>query len=205
MDEVLTVCGKTALNLLLLTLCITPIRRSTGSIGSSRFGACSGCSRSSTWLHFLVYLFLDRGMEWGTIIDDVAEQPYITVGFAALLMKYPLAATSTNALQRQAPGAIGRGSTARAADPRCSASCTLVAGEARRGGAAAVRRLVDRVARVRVHHWREIDEAPPRVSRRENLHGADVSTRRATIARDEACPERDDQRRGHPRERKLQR
>ena len=29
-ETVLNVCGKTGLNLLLLTLCVTPIRRSTG-------------------------------------------------------------------------------------------------------------------------------------------------------------------------------
>ena len=101
-EEVLNVCGKTALNLLLLTLCITPIRRSTGVNRLIAFRRLLGLfSFFYLVLHFLVYLFLDRAMEWGTIITDVAERPYITVGFAALLMMIPLAATSTNALQRR--------------------------------------------------------------------------------------------------------
>lgn len=101
-EEVLTVCGKTTLNLLLLTLCITPIRRSTGINRLVAFRRLLGLfAFFYLVLHFLVYLFLDRGMEWGTIVDDVAERPYITVGFAALLMMIPLAATSTNALQRR--------------------------------------------------------------------------------------------------------
>ena len=101
-EEVLNVCGKTALNLLLLTLCITPIRRSTGVNRLIAFRRLLGLfSFFYLVLHFLVYLFLDRAMEWRTIITDVAERPYITVGFAALLMMIPLAATSTNALQRR--------------------------------------------------------------------------------------------------------
>ncbi|HET8696609.1 MAG TPA: protein-methionine-sulfoxide reductase heme-binding subunit MsrQ [Gammaproteobacteria bacterium] len=101
-EEVLNVCGKTALNLILLTLCITPIRRSTGVNRLIAFRRLLGLfAFFYLVLHFLVYLFLDRAMEWGTIIDDVAERPYITVGFAALLMMIPLAATSTNALQRK--------------------------------------------------------------------------------------------------------
>jgi sulfoxide reductase heme-binding subunit YedZ len=101
-EEVLNVCGKTALNLILLTLCITPIRRSTGINRLIAFRRLLGLfAFFYLVLHFFVYLFLDRAMEWSTIIDDVAERPYITVGFAALLMMIPLAATSTNALQRK--------------------------------------------------------------------------------------------------------
>ena len=101
-EEVLNVCGKTALNLLLLTLCITPVRRSTGFNRLIAFRRLLGLfSFFYLVLHFLVYLFLDRAMEWSTIVDDIAERPYITVGFAALLMMIPLAATSTNALQRR--------------------------------------------------------------------------------------------------------
>ena len=101
-EDVLNVCGKTALNLLLLTLCITPLRRSTGINRLIAFRRLLGLfAFFYLVLHFLTYLFLDRGLEWGTIIDDVAERPYITVGFAALLMIIPVAATSTHAMQRR--------------------------------------------------------------------------------------------------------
>lgn len=101
-QEVLEVFGKTALNLVLLTLCITPIRRSTGINRLIAFRRLLGLfAFFYLVLHFLTYLFLDRAMEWGTIIEDIAERPYITVGFAALLMMIPLAATSTNAMQKR--------------------------------------------------------------------------------------------------------
>jgi sulfoxide reductase heme-binding subunit YedZ len=101
-EEVLHVCGKTSLNLLLLTLCITPVRRSTGINRLIAFRRLLGLfAFFYLVMHFFVYLVLDRGLEWGTILDDVAKRPYITVGFAALLMMIPLAATSTSALQRR--------------------------------------------------------------------------------------------------------
>ena len=101
-QEVLEVFGKTSLNLVLLTLCITPIRRSTGINRLIAFRRLLGLfAFFYLVLHFLTYLFLDRAMEWGTIIEDIAERPYITVGFAALLMMIPLAATSTNAMQKR--------------------------------------------------------------------------------------------------------
>jgi len=101
-QEVLEVFGKTALNLLLLTLCITPIRRSTGINRLIAFRRLLGLfAFFYLVLHFLTYLFLDRAMEWGTILEDIAKRPYITVGFAALLMMIPLAATSTNAMQKR--------------------------------------------------------------------------------------------------------
>jgi sulfoxide reductase heme-binding subunit YedZ len=40
-------------------------------------------------------------MELNVLAEDVARRPYITVGFAALLMLLPLAATSTRAAMRR--------------------------------------------------------------------------------------------------------
>jgi sulfoxide reductase heme-binding subunit YedZ len=52
-------------------------------------------------LHFLSYAWLDQYFVLADIIRDVAKRPYITVGFACLLMLIPLAATSTNAMIRR--------------------------------------------------------------------------------------------------------
>ncbi|HEV7664689.1 MAG TPA: protein-methionine-sulfoxide reductase heme-binding subunit MsrQ, partial [Chloroflexota bacterium] len=46
-------------------------------------------------LHFATYVFLDQGLDGGRIIDDIAKRPFITVGFAALVLLIPLALTST--------------------------------------------------------------------------------------------------------------
>ena len=52
-------------------------------------------------LHFLTYVTLDWGLAWGSLLVDITARPYITVGFLALLLMVPLAATSTNAMQRR--------------------------------------------------------------------------------------------------------
>ncbi len=52
-------------------------------------------------LHFLVYLLLDQVLDLGTIVEDIAQRPFITVGFLALVLLTPLAFTSTNASVRR--------------------------------------------------------------------------------------------------------
>jgi sulfoxide reductase heme-binding subunit YedZ len=101
-EEVLNVCGKTALNLLILTLCVTPIRRSTGLNRLIAFRRPLGLfAFFYVALHFSTYAVLDLGLAWETIGADIAERPYITIGFTALVLLIPLAATSTNGMQRR--------------------------------------------------------------------------------------------------------
>jgi sulfoxide reductase heme-binding subunit YedZ len=104
-QEVLNVCGKTGLNLLLLTLSITPIRRSTGFNRLISFRRLLGLfAFFYVVLHFATYAALDLGFAWDHVLEDIAKRPYITVGFTALVLLIPLAATSTHRLQR----ALGR-------------------------------------------------------------------------------------------------
>ena len=102
-EEILNVCGKTGLNLIMLTLCITPIRRSTGWNRLIAFRRLLGLfAFFYLVMHFLTYAFLDLGVaRWSTLLEDIAERPYVTVGFTALMLLVPLAATSTQALQRR--------------------------------------------------------------------------------------------------------
>ena len=46
-------------------------------------------------LHFSTYLVLDQWFAWNYILEDIAERPFITVGFAAWLLLLTLAVTST--------------------------------------------------------------------------------------------------------------
>jgi sulfoxide reductase heme-binding subunit YedZ len=46
-------------------------------------------------LHFSTYLVLDQFFDWPAIWKDILKRPFITVGFAALVMLVPLAVTST--------------------------------------------------------------------------------------------------------------
>ncbi len=101
-EELLNVCGKTGLNLLMITLMVTPVRRATGLnwlLGLRRLLGLFAFFYLAT--HFLVYLSLDLGFAWGTVLVDIAERPYITVGFTALMLLVPLAVTSTNGWQRR--------------------------------------------------------------------------------------------------------
>jgi sulfoxide reductase heme-binding subunit YedZ len=94
--------GITALNLLLVTLAITPLRRLTGLnwlVGLRR--ALGLLAFAYALLHALSYIVLDRRLDWPSLIVDVVERPWITVGFLALLLLVPLAVTSTNAMQRR--------------------------------------------------------------------------------------------------------
>lgn len=101
-EMILNTCGKTALNLLMLTLCITPIRRSTGINRLIAFRRLLGLfAFFYVVLHFLTYVLLDLGLAWDTLWIDITERPYITVGFTALVLLIPLAVTSTHALQRR--------------------------------------------------------------------------------------------------------
>jgi sulfoxide reductase heme-binding subunit YedZ len=101
-EEILETCGKTGLNLLVFTLCITPIRRSTGVNRLVTLRRLLGLfAFFYIVLHIFSYAWLDLNFAWDTLLVDVAERPYITVGFLALLMLIPLAVTSTNGWQRR--------------------------------------------------------------------------------------------------------
>lgn len=46
--------------------------------------------------HFGMYLIVDQRLDFGTILGDIAQRPFITAGFAALVILVPIAVTSTN-------------------------------------------------------------------------------------------------------------
>jgi len=100
--EVLKTCGMTGLNLLMLTLCVTPIRRATGFNRLVTLRRMLGLfSFFYLCLHFLTYIGLYIQFDWSTLLEDIGKRPYITVGFTALVLMVPLAVTSTNRFQRR--------------------------------------------------------------------------------------------------------
>jgi len=95
-------CGKTALNFLLLTLAVTPVRNILGFPQLLRLRRMLGLfAFFYAVVHFTVYLVLDLELNWSTLGADIAKRPYITIGFTALLLLIPLAVTSTNGMQRR--------------------------------------------------------------------------------------------------------
>jgi sulfoxide reductase heme-binding subunit YedZ len=97
----LHVLGKTALNLLLITLLVTPVRQLTGFTHVLRIRRMLGLFVFFyVLLHFLLYISY-QGFDFGEILKDIAKRPYITIGFLAFLMLIPLAITSTNKMMRR--------------------------------------------------------------------------------------------------------
>ena len=97
--------GDWALRLLLVTLAVTPLRKLTGLHLLMRVRRMLGLfSFFYALLHFTTYAVLDASLDPAYILEDVLERPYITVGFTALVLLLPLAATSTNAMVRRLGG-----------------------------------------------------------------------------------------------------
>lgn len=91
--------GDWSLRFLLLTLAVTPLRRLTGWNRLQQFRRMLGLfTFFYVCLHFGVYLIFDQFFDLRAIIDDVAQRPYITVGFAGWLLLIPLAVTSTHTM-----------------------------------------------------------------------------------------------------------
>jgi sulfoxide reductase heme-binding subunit YedZ len=94
--------GEWGLQLLLITLCMTPLRdllQQTWPIQIRRmlglFAFFYVC------LHFVSYLWLDQFFDWAEIGRDIIKRPFITVGMLAVVGLVPLALTSTRKAQRR--------------------------------------------------------------------------------------------------------
>ena len=97
--------GEWCLRFVVLTLAITPLRRWTGSAWVMRLRRMIGLYAFFYGVvHFASYISFDHVFDVGAIIKDIVKRPFITVGFAALLLMLPLAITSTNAMVRRLGG-----------------------------------------------------------------------------------------------------
>ena len=89
--------GNWTLVALVVTLSVTPLRMATGWAWLLRLRRMFGLfAFFYAALHFSAYLWLDQWFDMAAIWKDVLKRPYITVGFAGLLLLVPLAVTSTN-------------------------------------------------------------------------------------------------------------
>lgn len=95
--------GLLALQMLIATLAVTPLRRVTG-IALIRYRRALGLlTFYYVTCHLLVWLVLDVQLP-GQIWKDIVKRPYITIGMAAFVLLVPLAATSGNwAIRRLGP------------------------------------------------------------------------------------------------------
>jgi sulfoxide reductase heme-binding subunit YedZ len=87
--------GQIALQLLIIGLCITPLRRYVG-INLIKFRRTFGVlAFTYVTLHLLVWAVLDV-QTLDAVIADIFKRPYITVGMAGFVLLLPLALTSNN-------------------------------------------------------------------------------------------------------------
>lgn len=94
--EGLNACGELAIKLLLMCLACTPLRIVFGWTKQMRARKHLGLLAFTYALaHFTVYLGLDRLGDFASVPADVAERPFILVGFLALCLLIPLAVTSS--------------------------------------------------------------------------------------------------------------
>lgn len=88
--------GVWALQLLVLTLLITPIRNVIGLNLIKYRRAIGLLAFFYTAAHLLTYLWLDQQWWWDAIIKDITKRPYIIIGMVAFLVMIPLSLTSNN-------------------------------------------------------------------------------------------------------------
>lgn len=94
--------GWWAIVILALTLAVTPLRRLLGWNWLVRYRRQLGLGAFIyASLHLGIYAFLDLGLDLSILAEDIAERPFITVGFTAWLLLLALALTSTTASMRR--------------------------------------------------------------------------------------------------------
>jgi len=107
-EDILDRFGNWAIRLIMITLAVTPLRQITGWNWLTRFRRMLGLfTFFYALMHFSTWLLLDRGLavdpafQWAAILEDLTERPFITIGFAALLLLSAMAVTSTNGMRRR--------------------------------------------------------------------------------------------------------
>lgn len=98
-EEFTHLTGEWALRCLLLSLAVTPVRRFSGAAIQPYRRSFGLLAYAYGVVHFSVYLVFDLAFDFSLLFEDVAERPYITVGFAALVGLTPLVVTSSRAWQ----------------------------------------------------------------------------------------------------------
>jgi sulfoxide reductase heme-binding subunit YedZ len=104
-ETVLNRLGWWTLVLLFSSLACTPLRVVLRASWPMQFRRMLGLLAFSYGvLHFLFYIGVDQLFDYHTILADVIKRKFMTVGFAALCLLVPLAATSTKGQIRRLGG-----------------------------------------------------------------------------------------------------
>jgi methionine sulfoxide reductase heme-binding subunit len=97
--------GFWTLVFLCLTLSVTPLRRLLHRNELIRFRRMLGLFAFFYGvLHFVTYIWFEEGFDVTAMLQDVAQRPFITMGFIAFVLMIPLALTSTGGMVRRLGG-----------------------------------------------------------------------------------------------------
>lgn len=97
--------GEWGLQLLLVTLCMTPLRDILKQPWPIQIRRLLGLfAFFYVIVHFITYLWLDQFFDWPEIWKDILKRPFITFGMLSVLGLLPLALTSNRFSQRRLGG-----------------------------------------------------------------------------------------------------
>ncbi len=101
-QEITARTGKSALVLLVLSLAATPLNMLFGLSQALPLRRPLGLyAFLYATLHLLTFAWLDYGLDWELLGEEIAEKRYVLVGFAAFVLLVPLALTSTKGAMRR--------------------------------------------------------------------------------------------------------
>ena len=94
-EKMTHVTGEWGLRILLLSLGITPLAKITRSGWLIQLRRLVGLyCFFYAFLHFSIYLVFDLSLDFGFLVEDILDRPYITVGFLAFVILTLLSITS---------------------------------------------------------------------------------------------------------------
>jgi methionine sulfoxide reductase heme-binding subunit len=97
--------GQWALNFLLITLSVTPLRK---ILAWSELARCRRQLGLTCFfyacLHFVSYVVFERNLDLADISFDISKRPAVLIGLVVFIALTPLAATSSNAMQKYLGG-----------------------------------------------------------------------------------------------------
>ncbi|EHA1081753.1 protein-methionine-sulfoxide reductase heme-binding subunit MsrQ [Photobacterium damselae subsp. damselae] len=94
--------GKAALNMLILTLLVSPLAKGFRQGLLMKLRRMLGLY-SFFWatLHFAIYISLDLGFDFSLLGEEIFKRPYLTIGAVCWVILLLLAATSFQKIQRK--------------------------------------------------------------------------------------------------------
>ena len=97
--------GMLTLVFLCLALAVTPLRKIFGINSLVKFRRMLGLFAFFYGsLHLLTYVWFDRQFKLLSVVQDVAQRPFILAGMTAFVLLAPLALTSTNRMVKRLGG-----------------------------------------------------------------------------------------------------